>query len=46
LNAVQLVEALDEAERNTMMAAVEKHSLNRAYAILGEEGLTGLKDLI
>lgn len=46
LHAVQLVEALDEAERQTMIAAVEKHSLDRAYAILGEEGLAGLKDLI
>jgi hypothetical protein len=46
LLAVQLIEALDEAERQAMIAAVEKHSLNRAYAILGEEGLTGLKDLI
>jgi Family of unknown function (DUF5995) len=45
-HATQLVEALDEAERQTLIEAVEKHSLQRAYAILGEEGLAGLKDLI
>jgi hypothetical protein len=46
LHAVQLVEALDEAERQNMVVAVETHSLKRAYAILGDEGLAGLKDLI
>jgi hypothetical protein len=45
-NAVRLIESMDEAERQAMIAAVEKHSLQRAHAILGEEGLAGLKDLV
>jgi hypothetical protein len=45
-HATQLVEALDEAQRQTLATAVEKHSLQRAYAILGDEGLAGLKDLV
>jgi hypothetical protein len=45
-NAIQLVEAFDETERQARIDAVEKHSLKRAYAILGEEGFAGLMDLI
>jgi Family of unknown function (DUF5995) len=45
-HATQLVEALDEADRQALIEAVEKHSLQRAHAILGEEGLAGLKDLV
>lgn len=45
-NAVRLIEATDESERQAMIAAVENHSLQRAYAILGEEGLFGLKELV
>lgn len=46
INAVRLIESLDEAERQAMIATVEKHSIQRAHAILGEEGLAGLKDLV
>lgn len=45
-HTTQLLEAMDQEERQALAAAVEKHSLQRAYAILGEEGLAGLKDLI
>jgi hypothetical protein len=45
-HTTQLLEALDEDERQALASVVEKHSLQRAYAILGEEGLAGLKDLV
>lgn len=44
--ATRLIETLDETERQALVNAVENHSLQRAYAILGEEGLAGLKDLV
>jgi hypothetical protein len=44
--AMQLIEALEETERQALVNAVENHSLQRAHAILGDEGLAGLKDLV
>lgn len=45
-HASRLLETPDETERRDLVATVEKHALRRAYAILGEEGLAGLKDLV
>ena len=45
-HTTQLLNALDEDERQSLAASVEKHSLQRAYAIMGDEGLAGLKDLV
>jgi hypothetical protein len=45
-NATRLVQSLNEAERETLRKEVEHRSLNRAHAILGQEGLAGLVDLV
>jgi hypothetical protein len=45
-HTTQLLEALDEDQRQSLAASVEKHSLRRAYAIMGDEGLAGLRDLV
>lgn len=45
-HATHILETPDETERRDLVADVEKHALQRAYAILGEEGLAGLKDLV
>jgi len=45
-NATLLIQTPGMAEREALLRQVEQHSLRRAHSILGEEGITGLIDLI
>jgi hypothetical protein len=45
-NATRLVETPQDEERQTILVGIEQRSLQRAHSILGQEGLTGLLDLV
>jgi hypothetical protein len=45
-NANLLVESSDEMDREALRKKVEEHSVERAHALLGEEGFTGLMNLL
>ena len=45
-NAVHILEASGETERDALLLAIRQRAVQRAHAILGQEGLRGLFDLV
>ena len=45
-NANLLVQCVDESDHEALRRKVEEHSVERAHSLLGEDGFTGLMNLI